>query len=192
MAIRAVIFDLYGVLGLNGWQEFKTLHFGGRWESWETLRQLGQKVDAGLVTDDVFVNAIATATGEPADTVRYQFEHTQPNTELLRFIRDELRGTVKIGLLSNASQDVLPGIFNEQDQALFDAIVMSLHTGRTKPDTSMFTLICEKLGIKPSECIMVDDQERHLAVAADLGMKTVLYDSAEQVGRTVKEMLEDD
>lgn len=176
MAIRAVIFDLYGVLGLNGWQDFKERHFNGRWDAWESLRQLGQRVDAGEATDEEFVSAIAAATNESCETVRYQFEHTQPNKELLQFIREEL-GAYKIGLLSNTSRDVLGGIFSASDRELFDAIVLSVSTGLTKPDPAIFAALLKQLGVEASECLMIDDQERHLISAEAIGMKTVLFES---------------
>ena len=178
--IRAVVFDLYGVLGLNGWQDFNTRHFDGRWDEWEPIRQLGQRVDAGEATEEAFVETIARATGESTDTVRYQFAHTQPNQQLLTYIEHNLKPTYKIGLLSNASSDVLPGIFSSEQRALFDASVMSVSVGRTKPDPLMFRLIAEKLGVDPHEIVLVDDQERHSAPASSIGMKFVRYISVEQ------------
>lgn len=186
--IHAVIFDLYGVLGLNGWQDFKERHFHDRWEAWEPLRQLGQRVDAGEVTDDAFVSAIAAATDESCETVRYQFEHTKPNRELLQFIREKL-ASYKIGLLSNTSRDVLPGIFSDAERQLFDATVLSVSTGLTKPDPAMFHTLCEKLGVMPDECLMVDDQERHLVTAASLGMVPILFQNNQQALRTITEGL---
>lgn len=189
MQVRAIIFDLYGVLGLNGWQDFKHQHFEGRWDDWEPLRVLGQRADAGEVSDDEFVAAIAAATGESARTVRYQFDHTQPNLALLRFIKNKLSGRYKIGLLSNTSHDVLGGILSDEQRALFTADVMSVFVGLAKPDPAMFTLMCERLSVEPEECIMVDDQQRHLDVAARLGMKTVLYTSAVQTERDITRLL---
>lgn len=186
--IKAVVFDLYGVLGLNGWQQFKAAHFAHRPEQWEPLRVLGQQVDAGLASDDVFVEAIAAATHESPETVRYQFEHTQPNLELLAFIKQELSG-YKIGLLSNASHDVISGIFTSDEQQLFDAVVLSAFIGYTKPDPRTFRAICRELAVKPEQVIMVDDQVRHLAKAEALGMKTVQYTSARQTTEDIRKLL---
>ena len=187
MAIHAVIFDLYGVLGLNGWQDFKMRHFDGRWDAWEPLRVLGQKVDAGEATDDEFVAALSAATGESKQAVRYSFEHTRPNTELLQFIQNNLRG-YKIGLLSNASHDVLPHLFTEKERALFDEVMLSVHEGITKPEASMFHRMCERLDLAPQQCILVDDQARHLAAAEQIGMKTVLFTDNTQVTGELMEL----
>lgn len=187
--IRAVVFDLYGVLGLNGWQEFKTRHFEGRWDEWEPIRRSGQRVDAGEITEDEFVDAIAKTTGETPDTVRYQFAHTQPNHTLLAYIRTTLKPNYKIGLLSNASRDVLPGIFTPEQRALFDAAVMSVSVGRTKPDPLMFQLIAEKLDVETNEILFIDDQERHLAPATAAGMTSLLYVSDQQITTDLERIL---
>lgn len=186
--IKAIVFDLYGVLGLNGWQSFKVKHFSDRPEDWQELRALGQKVDAGVVGDDVFVEAIARVTGETDATVRYQFEHTQPNLKLLAFIKNELK-PYKIGLLSNAGHNVVSGIFTPSQQELFDAVVLSAFIGFTKPDPRTFHSICLQLDVDFNEAIMVDDQIGHLEQARCLGMHTVLYESAQQTMQDIRKAL---
>lgn len=187
--IQAVIFDLYGVLGLNGWQEFKQRHFGEAHDRWEPLRQLGQRVDAGEASEDEFVAALAAETGEDPAHIRYQFDHTQPNRELLDFIRTDLAGRYEIGLLSNASRDTTKRLFTPADRQLFAEIIMSVHVGMTKAEKTMFLTMCERLGVNPAACVMVDDQERHLVTAAALGMKTVRYDTNDQVRADLRRIL---
>ncbi len=189
MQIKAVVFDLYGVLGLNGWQAFKRLHFTDNPESWEHLRALGQRVDAGKASEEELVVAVAQATGESAQTIRYQFEHTVPNEELLHYIAAALKPRYKIGLLSNASRDIFGDVFRTEQFALFDTAVSSFHVGMTKPDPRMFMLMCERLGVLPAECIFVDDQVRHLDAARRLGFQTILYQSASQVKQAIGEVL---
>lgn len=190
--IKAVIFDLYGVLGLNGWQAFKAQHFTDRAEEWEPLRRLGQRADAGQASQAEFVQALAEATGEATAVIREQFEHTQANTLLLDFIAHELKPAYKIGLLSNTSHDVFESIFTPEQYALFDSAVGSFAAGMTKPNPAMFELICGNLGVKPDECIVVDDKEQHLLAAETLGMHGVLYVSAPQVIRDIQGALADD
>lgn len=185
--VKAVIFDLYGVLGLNGWQAFKEKHFGAHPQAWQHLQALGQRVDAGEASYDELVKSVAEAAGTSMAAVRYQLEHTVRNELLVDFIRMRLWGRYKIGLLSNASSDVASRLFepNPDVAGLFDAVVTSYQVGLTKPDPRMFLLICERLGVHPDECIMVDDQQRHLDAAAGLGMSTVFYESLQ---KTTKEL----
>ncbi len=192
MKTRAVIFDLYGVLGLNAWQQFKTEHFGSKPERWQALRRLGEEVDAGKASNQQFVSAVAQAAEVSEAEVRQKFEETAPNRQLLGWIEDELRGVYKIGLLSNASRDVLHTIFTASDRQLFDAAITSFHVGLTKPDPAIYQLICDELGVEPDECIVVDDQSRHLETADKLGMKTILYTTNEQVESDVERLLKSD
>ncbi len=192
MSIRAIIFDLYGVLGLNGWQDFKAGHFGDRPEEWERLRQLGQRADAGFATQAEFVQALSEATGEDTAVVRRQFEHTHKNEPLLEFIDKELKPHYKIGLLSNTSHDVFASIFSSEQYALFDVAIGSFAVGLTKPDPAMFELACRELGVAPDECVMIDDKAQHLLAAETLGMRGVLYKSAEQAISDIRSILSDD
>mgnify|MGYP001026897894 CR=1 FL=1 len=185
MNIDAVVFDLYGVLGLNGWQTFKARHFADRPEGWEHLRRLGQRADAGLTSQAEFVRALALATEESEATVRRQFESTRANVPLLHFIARELKPRYKIGLLSNTSHDVYASIFTADEFALFDVAVGSFAVGLTKPDPKMFQLIAAQLGTVPEACLMVDDKPQHLDAAQKLGMKTVLYTT---VGQTITDI----
>lgn len=188
--LQAIIFDLYGVLGLNGWQAFKARHFAAVPEQWERLRELGQQVDAGRAKESDLVGAIAHATGESAETVRYQFEHTTPNRELLQYIGARLRPSYKVAILSNAGSNVLPHLFTAGELELFDAAVSSHTSGLTKPDPAIFALVCRRLQVAPAHCVFIDDQPRHLAAAASLGMHPILYTSVQQCTQALDEVLE--
>jgi putative hydrolase of the HAD superfamily len=47
----------------------------------------------------------------------------------------------------------------------------------SKPDTSAYRRICELLGVRPEECLLVEDNVRNLRPAKALGMTTVLVNS---------------
>ena len=176
MMVRAIIFDLYGVLAINGWQAFKAAHFAEREEVWDQVFQLGRQVDAGLTGYADLVRFTAEASGESEETVRYQLEHTVANVELLQFIRAELKGQYKLGILSNASDDSVIGrVFTEEQQKIFDVITLSHHVGMTKPDVHMYEVVASKLGVEPEDCVFVDDQERHAAGARAADMQAILY-----------------
>lgn len=174
--VRAIVFDLYGVLAINGWQAFKATHFSSREDIWDQVHQLGRRVDSGVSDYEELVQFTADVTGESEATVRYQLEHTVANDELLTFIQTELSGNYKLGILSNTSRpEVIDHIFTPSEQVLFDAITMSRQTGITKPDPRAYALVANELGTPLEYCLLVDDQERHVAGAHKAGMQALLF-----------------
>lgn len=56
---------------------------------------------------------------------------------------------------------------------LFDVVVDSSVVGVRKPDRQIYEMTCARLGLRPDECIFVDDLECNVDAAAALGMETV-------------------
>lgn len=176
MAIQAVIFDLYGVLAINGWQAFKAKHFTHRPEVWDQVYELGKRVDAGLADYDDLIRFTAEQSGEAMATVRYQLEHTIANEDLLAYIAGHLKPLYRLGVLTNASNPgAVDTIFSSEQLKLFDTLVFSREVGRVKPDVEIYEIAASRLGVAPEECVFVDDQERHATGARDAGMRAVLY-----------------
>lgn len=172
---QAIIFDFYGVLALNGWQTFKEHHLADRPEVWDQVYRLGRKVDAHEASREELVTFTARVTGVNRATVRRQLDDTAANDELLAYIAKELAGRYKLGILSNAATNVVEHVLQPMQAALFDAVVLSHHVGLTKPDVRMYQGIAKRLAVEPAACVFVDDQSRHLAGAAAVGMHTILY-----------------
>ena len=173
---EAVIFDLYGVLALNGWQAFKSQHFTDDDTRATELFELGRQVDVGLAGYRDFIHMAAELTGETENMVRYQLEHTIANQPLLDYIQAELKPRYRVGILSNASSDeVLERVFTLEQRTLFDVVTFSHHVGHTKPEPEMYALAAGRLGVAPEACVFIDDQERHVSGALTAGMRGVLY-----------------
>lgn len=188
--IRAVIFDLYGVLAINGWQAFKAKHFANREEVWDQVFQLGRQVDAGLSDYAELVGFTAEATGESEATVRFQLEHTVANAELLDFIAADLAGRYKLGILSNTSNgDVLNRVFTPAQLALFDAIVLSRQLGFAKPDPLAYEAVANKLDLPLNRCLFIDDREHHATGARDAGMHALLFTNVSELKSELMELL---
>lgn len=190
--IRAIIFDLYGVLAINGWQAFKAKHFADREDLWDQVYQLGRRVDAGLSDYEELVRFTAETTGESESTVRFQLEHTVANTELLDFVLTDLKGRYKLGILSNTSNEaVFRHIFSPEQLALFDEIVLSRTLGVAKPDARVYEAMAAKLGLETEECLFIDDREHHIAGARDVGMHAVLFINVSGLQKELAKLLAD-
>jgi len=107
----------------------------------------------------------------------------QPDPVMIAAVRAAKRAGVRTGLVSNSwgtrryPRDLLT--------ELFDGIVISGEEGTRKPDSRMYELGAQRIGLPPEACVYVDDLPFNLEPAAALGMATVHHVDA---GTTVAEL----
>ncbi|MGW0736437.1 HAD family hydrolase [Streptomyces sp. NPDC002851] len=78
------------------------------------------------------------------------------------------RGT-RVAVVSNIGWDLRP-VFREHGlDPYIDAYVLSYEHGIQKPDTRLFAVACEALGVAPEDALMVGDDRRADGGAAELG-----------------------
>jgi epoxide hydrolase-like predicted phosphatase len=197
MAIKAVIFDLGGVLVRTEFPEVRqhleerlgfppgTLGqtvWGG--ENWQ-LAQIGR------ISYEEYWRRVGAALGfsteeDIRDFRREYFSGDRVDEQLVSLIK-ELRPRYKIGLLSNAPDRL--GIWLDEEggiKDLFDSIVYSAEVGVAKPDHSIFHLSLEQLDVVPSEALFVDDYHRNIDAALALGMQAIRFTST----RTLREEIQ--
>ena len=60
-------------------------------------------------------------------------------------------------------------------RAVFDEAVFSCDVGLNKPDPRFYEITCQRLGVRPEECLYIGDGSSHeLTGAASVGMHPVL------------------
>lgn len=196
MTIKAVVFDIGGVLEFNprtGWLE--------RWEKQlgvpllDVLEQLeanGKNGSLGTCTEAEWIAGVCEATGMSA-------EHSEAfmadlweeyvgtlNHDVAMFFA-ELRPRWRTAIISNSFVGA-----REREQALYDfegmteAIIYSHEVGVAKPDPRIYQLACERLALEPEEILFLDDVPANVEAARALGMHAVLFESTEQAIADVK------
>ncbi len=84
--------------------------------------------------------------------------------------------------LSNWSAETFPTARAKYDcLELFDGILISGDVRVAKPDPRIFEILLERLGHPAQACLLIDDNEPNVAVAARLGFQTVRFESPEQL-----------
>jgi epoxide hydrolase-like predicted phosphatase len=201
MAIKAVIFDLGGVLVRTEFPEVRqrletrlgfppgTLGqtvWGG--EDWE-LAQIGrisyeeywQRVGAAL--------SFSTEQ-EIGDFRREYFSGDRVDEDLVSLIR-KLRVRHKIGLLSNAPDRLGTWLDEEWGiKDLFDSIVYSAKVGIAKPDPRIFHLSLEQLGVAAPEALFIDDYPRNIDAALALGMRAIRFTNTEALREELQQYVD--
>ncbi len=114
----------------------------------------------------------------------------QPNKQLLDFIRQKLKPSHKIGLLSNSSGQGMPEFFSDKDELLFDDMVFSGQVGVAKPNPEIYKIAANKLGVEPIECIYIDDDDYRVEGAKVASMQAILYENFDQMKTELEKVLE--
>jgi putative hydrolase of the HAD superfamily len=63
-------------------------------------------------------------------------------------------------------------------ESMADVVVVSSEVGVRKPSRRIYAIACERLGVVPETCVMVDDLQHNLDGAARLGIEGVLHTTA--------------
>ncbi|MEK7059161.1 MAG: HAD-IA family hydrolase [Patescibacteria group bacterium] len=185
--VKAIIFDCFGVLTTDKWREFvASLPECQRQAASDFNRAYG----GAHISKAEFLRSIQELTGrQPQDIDKTLDNETNKNDDLLELIKT-LRPKYKIGLLSNvASNWIRDHFLSLEEQKLFDNFVFSYEVHITKPDPDIFKLAADRLGVVPSECILVDDVEYYCGIAQDLGMQTICYRDFRQTKTELDKLL---
>jgi HAD superfamily hydrolase (TIGR01509 family) len=119
---------------------------------------------------------------------QYFLVHFDKNVELWPIVK-ELAKSTKIGLLTGQYPGLLAGIKNA---GLFDfddwsAVIDTSHEGINKPDTALYKRAESKAAVPATEILFVDNREKNLVPARELGWQTFLYDSRDY-GRATRDL----
>ncbi|MDB5164234.1 MAG: HAD-superfamily hydrolase, subfamily variant 3 [Candidatus Saccharibacteria bacterium] len=187
--IKAVIFDCFGVLVTEGWEPFLHKYLHGQTQKLNQAHKLGEQLNLGQITYNQFIDQTADLAGVTSEVARSFIDKNLANTPLFDHAFQELKGTYKIGMLSNAGDNWLEMMFTPQQLQLFDDIVLSYKVGIIKPNPEIYQLSAKRLGVEVGECVLVDDSARHVAGALATGMQAILYKDFDQMRRELEALL---
>ena len=188
--IKNLLFDLGGVImdirRLNCVASFERL---GMKDVDSFLGEYSQKgpflqLEEGAISEEQFRDAVrqfidGEVTDEQIDSAFCDFLVGIPvhRLEQLR----QLKQQYKIYMLSNTNSIMWRSRIAEdfrqeglEREDYFDGIVTSFEAKSIKPDAKIFHTVVEKLGIKPEETLFLDDSQKNLDAASQLGFHTLL------------------
>lgn len=187
--IKAVIFDCFGVMTTDGWKQIRETYFAQDPALLQHSLDMDKAVNAGMMSYERFLAEISEMTGLSLSKVNARLNGKASNTTLFDFIREELKPGYKIGMLSNAADDWLDELFEPEQVAVFDGVVLSYQTGMVKPELAIYELIATKLGALPTECLFIDDSERYCTAAREVGMHAIWHKNTNETIAKIKEVL---
>jgi HAD superfamily hydrolase (TIGR01509 family) len=96
------------------------------------------------------------------------------NTPLLDYLKT-LKPYYKLGIISDAESNARAMVKEWVNEEFFDVIVFSAEEKVCKPHPQIFNIALEKLGVRASSTLFVDDKPKNIEGAKQLGVHAVLY-----------------
>lgn len=92
--------------------------------------------------------------------------------EFTRYAKEQGYG---LYVLSNAAVEFYQYFAKQFDLDFFDGIVVSADINLLKPDLKIYKYILNTYGLKPEECLFLDDREENILGAKKVGIKGFLF-----------------
>lgn len=194
---EALIFDLGGVIfsdtsGLG--ESIGPLVDEGSSAVYEKLRNSDLFYDLlkGEISEDEYWNQLIDSNdwdverSELKKNVRLYF---QPKNEVLSLVEE-------LSQYEGLKMGVLSAHVEEWVEHLHEAYMYQLHfdewsysfeddVDSIKPSRERYEKIVEKLDVDPSRALYIDDREKNLKPARDMGMDTIRFEDADQIKRAI-------
>lgn len=196
--IDTVVFDLGNVL--VGWDPYRV--FAGRMsrEEWEEFAEaadfpaLNTMADAGAPYREVIDRAAERGPGY-ADIIRYYFEHYEdsligPIPGAADIVLEVKSAGLRVLGLTNWSSETYH--FASKAAPVIDeleAVVVSGYEGMAKPDPRLFRKMAADHSLIPQRTVFIDDSERNVEAASDLGFVTVHFIGAAELRQDLRRIL---
>ncbi|MEI6581055.1 MAG: HAD-IA family hydrolase [bacterium] len=196
--LKAIVFDYGGVVEIKDGdiiQEIANyLHITKNdWQSvYYTLNHLSNVGNKSW-------KEIATLTAQKIGATDAQILHIQNlvkedgktrkvNLELIKMIKSLRDNNYKIALLSNNVTELRQRLVNQNIINLFDEVIISAEVGHQKPSPEIFQILFDKLGVKNDEVVFIDDTERSLEGAENIGYTPILFTTNQKLKEELEEL----
>lgn len=192
--IKLILFDMAGIMhnGLSTpYSEYLAKVSGKSIDDVvDVIKPVTSDLAVSRVTLAYTESKIASGLGIKRKDVRY-LAFTRDNLRLYKlnvsFIRS-LKKNYKIGSLTNNDEASFRYALSLLGKGFFDYPFSSSRLHCRKPDQKMYILAAKKAGLRYGEILFVDDTERNLLPARDLGMKTIVFDTLTGLKANLKKL----
>ena len=195
---KAIIFDFTGIFSNDDEILFidaiSRKHNIERSKVEEVFYKLQKEAEYGKLEEKEFCERFCKELSIPLDYGLLDFKFTLKkmiNPEMMNLV-DELRKKgFKLGLLSNDSNASWSRAKKALDIELhFDIIVFSHMVGARKPSEEIFQYLLKNLNLEKEEIIFIDDSEKNVKGAEDIGIKSFLFKTLDQIKKEILNFLD--
>ena len=192
--IKAIIFDLGGVVAHGGYLDFirhyclKCMTPQGKRE----IIELERIVNLGLITERQFYLNLERLFGvhlKPRQMHELIVKRMTADKALLKVIKKLKLKPAKIAMFTNSIGHMARDVLKRRHipaRKLFTRVFDSSQLHMVKPDAVAYRYVVHKLEVKPREALMVDDRTANITGAKKIGMHGIVYKNSRQFQTALK------
>ena len=185
--MQTIVFDFFGVI-CSEVAPFVLPKYMTEEDAVRYKATIVQDADLGFITQTEMFEKLAEIARAPAEQLENEFRsYVKIDPETVALI-EALRNKYRVALLTNAIIPFVWQIMERHDlKRLFETILVSAEEHLAKPDPIFYSRLLDKMGIKAEDAVFLDDNPANIAGAEKVGMKGILFTSAAQARRELKE-----
>ena len=189
MNYKAIIWDFGGVITSSPFEAFNKFELSNNLPK-DIIRTINSENPdnnawAKFERNDIGLNEFDKLFSTEAEKKGFKISGKQVVKLLSGKVREQmvdflyfLKKDYKLGCITNNIQNSRNEKVNHLNEAsqimkIFDHIIESSKVGLRKPEPKIYYMSCEALGVKPEECIYLDDLGINLKPARAIGMTTI-------------------
>ncbi len=181
--IKAIIFDLGGVVFTNGSTRFidylnKKSHLNKDEIHSILMGDLGNSYRLGTISKQEFWKKFIEEIGlhESPEELEDEWINGYELITETKDLIDELSKKYKVYFLSDNVKERVERLNKKHNFVdWFEGGIFSHEAGVKKPDPKIYQIVLEKTGVKGNEAVFIDDRPENLPPAKELGMQTILF-----------------
>jgi len=174
---KGILFDFFGVICsevAEPW--FEKNGSGMTYEAFRT--NYIYPYDSGDISDEATWKTLATISGQTEATVKADWiALATVNTPVVDFIK-QLNMTYQLALITNAGADFFWSILDANHiRDLFPVVVVSSEERIVKPDSRIYEIALQRMGLPAEAVLFIDDRVQNLKGAEPLGIQGLHFES---------------
>lgn len=184
--IKAILFDMVGVL------VFKKKDYIPKTTdeiNTENIEKLFNHVDDAKLIKDV-KRELKLNDDEIERAAKIMPERFERFEDLWKLL-PELKKKYKLAVINNGNAIAKKYWNSKFGFKEFDLFVNSAVEGIRKPDPEIFLITCDRLKVKPKDCLFMDDTPENIEAAEKLGMKTIWWNKENDKIETLNKFIKD-
>lgn len=195
--IKTVFFDWGGVIADDPGDDFLRLllkKIGASNEQVEEIYEATMKqFMKGLITEQEYWDILRQEYGFTIhESISDDFKHwngLKRNQDIVNLVEEIKAMGVRVALLTNVIEPTYNVLSSAGYYNQFEKVIASCKVGYAKPDKEIYELSLSEMNAAPNTSLFIDDKQRNLEPAENMGFAIVLAQNPDQIIRDIKAFL---